>query len=94
MTKDSDRDLIDRIDSAISEEIRDTLANVIEVQLKPMFQSLQRGQIVLEKRMILHGRRCGFARGFFPSTSALDQDLVSPDTGYTALLQLRSLQRN
>jgi len=47
MNKDPDRDLIDRIDSAISEEIRETLEKVLAIHLKPILEKLE----VLDERL-------------------------------------------
>jgi len=41
MAKDTDRELIDRIDSAISEEIRKTLERVLSIHLKPITETLK-----------------------------------------------------
>ncbi len=54
------------------------IKNVQDQQL----YSFKKRKLYEEKGVTLHGRRCGFARGLFSSTSALDQDLVSPDTEY------------
>lgn len=59
MTKDSDRDLIDKMNRALTDEIQTTLEKVLRIQLKPIikrFDSLEARMDRLEKEQKKQGR--------------------------------------